>query len=73
MFHSFFDSIASSRFFDSIASFLIPQQARASFHILSVLLWSAGTAKSIILQILSFFFFFFLLIIIRPGLLAEIR
>ena len=39
-------------------------------HSFSFILWSAGTAKSIILQI---FFFFFLFIIIRSGLRAEIR
>ena len=54
MFHSFFNSLARSRYL--------------SFF--SHILWSAGTAKSTILQIL---FFFFLMIIIRSGLLAEIR
>ena len=46
MFHSFFNSLARSRdlFFSYSFSFI---------------LWSAGTAKSTILQILSFFFFFF--------------
>ena len=39
-------------------------------HSFRFILWSAGTAKSTILQILSFFF---LLIVIRSGLLAEIR
>ena len=38
-------------------------------HSFSFILWSAGTAKSTILQ----FLFFLLLIIIRSGLLAEIR
>ena len=58
MFHSFFNSLARSRYF--------------SFFSLSFgfILWSAGTAKSTILQIL--FFFFFLLIIMRSGLLAGI-
>ena len=37
-------------------------------HSFSFILWSAGTAKSTILQVL-----FFLLIIIKSGLLAEIR
>ena len=57
MFHSFFNSLARSRYL--------------SFFSLSFrfILWSAGTAKSTILQIL----FFFLLIIIRSGLLAGIR
>ena len=59
MFHSFFNSLARSRYL--------------SFFSLSFrfILWSAGTAKSTIFQIL--FFFFFLLIIIRSGLLAGIR
>ena len=58
IFHSFFNSLAMSRYL--------------SFFSLSFrfILWSAGTAKSTILQIL---FFFFLLIIIRSGLLAGIR
>ena len=58
IFHSFFNSLVRSRylFFFSL-----------SFRFI---LWSAGTAKSTILQIL---FFFFLLIIIRSGLLAGIR
>ena len=56
MFHSFFNSLARSRYL--------------SFFSLSFrfILWSAGTAKSTVLQIL-----FFLLIIMRPGLLAGIR
>ena len=51
MFHSFFNSLARSRYL--------------SFFSLSFrfILWSAGTAKSTILQIL-----FFLLIIMRSGL-----
>ena len=55
MFHSFFNSLARSRYL--------------SFFSLSLgfILWSAGTAKSIILQIL----FFLLLIFMRSGLLAE--
>ena len=57
MFHSFFNSLARSRYL-SIFS-----------HFFSFILWSAGTTKSTILQI----FFFLLLIIINPGLLAEIR
>ena len=57
MFHSFFNSLARSRYL--------------SFFSLSFrfILWSAGTSKSTILQIL----FFFLLIIMRSGLLARIR
>ena len=56
MFHSFFNSLARSRylFFFSL-----------SFRFI---LWSAGTAKSTILQI-----FFFFIIIMRYGLLAGIR
>ena len=57
MFHSFFNSIARSRYL--------------SFFSLSFrsILWSAGTAKSTILQN----FFFFLLIIMKSGLLAGIK
>ena len=53
MFHSFFNSLARSRYL--------------SFFLLSFrcILWSSGTAKSTILQIL-----FLLLIIMRSGLLA---
>ena len=56
MFHSFFNSLARSRYL--------------SFFSLSFrfILWSAGTAKSTILQIL-----FLLLIIMRSGLLVGIR
>ena len=56
MLHSFFNSLARSRYlsFFSLSSRFI--------------LWSVGTAKSTLLQIL-----FLLLIIIRSGLLAEIR
>ena len=56
MFYSFFNSLAKSRYL----SFFSP-----SFN---YTLWSAGTAKSTILQVLSF-----LLIIIRSGRLAETR
>ena len=52
----FFNSLARSRYL----SFFL--------HSFSFILWSAGTAKSTILQVL-----FFLLIIIRSGLLAGIR
>ena len=60
MFHSFFHSLARSRYL--------------SFFSLSFrfILWSARTAKSTILQVF-FFFFFFWLIFIRSCLLAEIR
>ena len=59
MFHSFFNSLARSRYL--------------SFFSLSFrfILWYAGIVKSPILQIL--FFFLLLLIIIRSGLLAGIR
>ena len=57
MFRSFFfNSLARSRILSLFS------------HYFSFILWSAGTAKSTILQI-----FFFWLIIIRSGLLAEIR
>ena len=55
MFHSFFNFLARSRYLSFFSQ---------SF---SFILWSAGTAKSTIFQIL-----FFLLILIRSGLLAEI-
>ena len=58
MFHSFFNSLARSRYLSFFS------------HSFNFILWSAGTAKSTILKI---FFFFFLLIIIRSGLLAYIR
>ena len=61
MFHSFFNSLARSRYISLFS------------HSFSFILWSAGTAKSTILQILFFFFFFFLFVIIRSGLRAEIR
>ena len=56
MFQSFFNSLARSRYLSLFS------------HSFSFILWSAGTAKSTILQI-----FFFLLIIMRCGLRAEIR
>ena len=56
MFHVFFNSLARSRYLSFFS------------HSFSFILWSAGTAKSTILQVL-----FFLLIIIWSGLLAEIR
>ena len=56
MFHSFFNSLARSWYLSFLS------------HSFSFILWSAGIAKSIILQILRF-----LLIILRFGLLAEIR
>ena len=56
MFHSFFNSLARSRYLSFFS------------YSFSFILWSAGTAKSTILQV----FFFLLIIIIRPGLLVEI-
>ena len=56
MFHSFFNSLAKSRYLSFFS------------HSLRSILWSPGTAKSTILQIL-----FFLLIIIRSGLLTGVR
>ena len=56
MFHSFFHSMARSRYLSLFS------------HSFSFILWSAGTVKSTILQI----FFILLLIIIRSGLPAEI-
>ena len=57
MFHSFFSSLARSRY----SSFFS--------HSFCFILWFAGTAKSTILQVL----FFFLLIIIKSGHLSGIR
>ena len=57
MFHSFFSSLARSRYLSFFS------------HSFSFTLWSAGTAKSTILQVL---FFFLLLLIIKSGLLAWI-
>ena len=56
MFHIFFNCLARSRYLSFFS---------LSF---SFIMWSAGTAKSTILQIL-----FFVLIIILSGLLAKIR
>ena len=61
MFHSFFYSLTRSRYLSFFS------------HSISVILCSAGTAKSTILQILFLFFFFFLLIFLRSGLLAWIK
>ena len=58
MFHSFFNSLARTRYLSFFS------------HSFGFILWSTGTAKSTILQIL---FFLLLLIIIRSGLLAGIR
>ena len=56
MFYSFFNSLARSRYLSLFS------------HSFRFILWSAGTVKSTILQVL-----FFLLIIIKYGLLAGIR
>ena len=56
MFHSFFNFLARSMYLSFFS------------YSFSFILWSAGTEKMTILQVL-----FFLLIIIRSGLLAEIR
>ena len=56
MFHSFFNSLASLRYLYLFS------------YSFNFTLWSAGTAKSTILQVL---FFFFLLIIIRSGRLER--
>ena len=50
--------------------FLFPSKVEVLIFLFSFILWSTGTAKFTILQIL---FFFPLLIIIRSGLLAKIR
>ena len=46
MFHSFFNSLARSRYLSFFS------------HSFSFILWSAGTVKSTILQFFSFLFFF---------------
>ena len=56
MFHGFFNSLERLRYLSFFS------------HSFSFILWSAGTAKSTILQVL-----FFLLIIIWSGVLAKIR
>ena len=61
MFHSFFNSLARSRYFSFFS------------HSFSFIPWSAGTATSTILQILFLLLLLLLLIIIRSGLLAEIE
>ena len=59
-FHRFFNSLARSRYLSFFS------------HYFSFILWSAGTAKSTILQIL-FLLLLLLWFIIRSGVLAEIR
>ena len=58
IFHVFFNSLGRLSYLSFFS------------HSFSFILWSAGTAKSIILQ---FLFFLLLLLIIRSGLLAEVR
>ena len=58
MFHGFFSSLARSRYLSLFS------------HSFCFILWSAGTAKSTILQVL---FFFCLFIINKSGLLAGIK
>ena len=60
IFHSFFNCLARSRYLSFFS------------HSFSFILWSAGTAKSTILEIL-FFLLLLLLIITRFGWQAEIR
>ena len=57
MFHGFFNSLARSRYLTFFS------------HSFSFILWSAGSAKTRILQIL----YFIIIIIIRSDLLAEIQ
>ena len=61
MFHSFFNSLARSRYLSFFS------------HSFSFILWLAGLVDNFANSFYLFFFFFFLLIIIRPSLLAEIR
>ena len=58
MFHNFFNSLARSRYLSFFS------------HSFRYILWSAGTVKSSILQILFFFFFWWLLwgLVFWPGL-----
>ena len=58
MFYSFFNSLARSRYLSFFS------------HSFSFILWSAGRAKSTILQVLFFFFFCWLLLslVFCPGL-----
>ena len=56
MFHSFFNSLARSRYLSFFS------------HSFSFILWSAGTAKSTILQVLYFCFWLLLSLVFWPGL-----
>ena len=60
--------------FHSLFLFLVRSRYLSFFSLsFSFILWSTGTEKSTIFQILFFFFVFFcLLLIIRSGFLAEI-
>ena len=59
MFHSFFNSLASSRYLSFFS------------HSFSFILWSAWTAKSTILQILFFFFCWLLLVLVFWSRLGD--
>ena len=61
MFHSFFNSLARSRYLTLFTLFQFSSMV------------SLDSKVDNFADYLSFFFFFFLLIIIRSGLLAEIR
>ena len=56
MFHSFFSSLARSRYLSFFS------------HSFSFILWSAGTAKPTILQVLFFFCWLLLSLVSWPGL-----
>ena len=61
MFHSFFNSLARSRYLSFFS------------HSFSFILWSAGTAKSAILQVLFFFFCWLLLSLVFWPRLGDPR
>ena len=65
MFHSFFNSLARSRYFSFFS------------HSFSFILWSAETAKSTILKLLSYYYCFTLRVFSHPFLtgviLTEVR
>ena len=61
MFYSFFNSLARSRYLSLFS------------HSFSFILWSTGTAKSTILQILYFFFFLLISILLLLLLLSPLK
>ena len=61
IFHSFFNSLARSRYLSRFS------------HSFSFILWSAGTAKSTILQISFFFYFFIFFFLLLYGLVFWSR